>query len=146
MTLDSTTYAALALVLTLLGAGWTWLSWRRRGAAAAVRGLAWTLVPVALWLTGTLRLVLDVADDVGRWASRLAFSPSVWLGVALAGAAVVLWFVSGLMLGRGIGVRGPAARPDEPKPKAGPKQVSRKGDDDVEGMDEIEAILKKHGI
>ena len=46
MTLDSATWAVLALLLTASGAVYTYVAWRRNGAAAGVRGLAWTLVPV----------------------------------------------------------------------------------------------------
>jgi hypothetical protein len=162
VTIDSTTWAALALVLTLIGLALSWVSWRRRGPAAGLRGLAWTLVPVAAWLTGTLKLAVAVIEDVLNWATKLVFSPVVWTGVVVAGVAVLLWFVSGLMLARGIGVRGgtkrvrskqtagevvsaPTGRPG--KPVASKKAPRRgKNDDDLEDMDDIEAILKKHGI
>jgi hypothetical protein len=151
--IDSSTWAALALMLTVIGAGLSWVAWRRRGLAAGVRGLAWTLVPVAAWLTGTLKLAANIAEDVINWAARLVFSPAVWLGIVVAGVAVVLWVVSGLMLSRGIGVRGKAA--DRATRKA--ERVQAKGaapvkarkpanDDDLDDMDDIEAILKKHGI
>ena len=171
VTLDSTTWAALALVLTLIGAAVTVLAWRRRGLAPALRALAWTLVPVALWLTGTLRLVVAVVDDVASWATRLVFSPTVWTGVVVAGLAVVLWWVSGRMLARGIGVRAApgrtgrpgrggttadpaetrevgAGRPRSPGRTGGRAAGGRRDDGlgDVEGMDDIEAILRKHGI
>ena len=102
MSLDSATWAALALVLTVLGAALSCLAWRRVVSAAGLRGLAWTLVPVAAWLTGTLKLAANIVDDVTDWAAQLVFSPSVWLGIVVAGAAVVLWFVSGAMLARGV--------------------------------------------
>jgi hypothetical protein len=155
-TIDTTTWAALALVLTALGAVWTWRAWRRRGAAAGLRSLAWTLVPIAAWLTGTLRLVAGIVDDVAGWAARLVFSPAVWAGVVVAGAAVALWVVSGIMRSRGIGVREPRggapSRPRQvrPAPAADAKQAApaaRQGDrEDLDDMDEIEAILKRHGI
>ena len=85
VTIDSTTWAALALTLTIIGAALTWVAWQRRGLAAGIRGLAWTLVPVAAWLTGTLQLAVNIVDDVTDWAARLVFSPSVWLGVIVAG-------------------------------------------------------------
>ncbi len=152
-TVDSTTWAALALVLTVVGAALSFAAWRRRGLAAGLRGLAWTLVPVAAWLTGTLRLAGGIVEDVVDWAARLVFSPTVWLGVIVAAVAVGLWVLSGVMRARGIGVRdqpkrvragsgGPArgAAPAGRKDSA-PKQAAQ--DDD---MAEIEAILKKHGI
>ncbi len=155
MSLDSATWAALALVLTVLGAALSFLAWRRRGLAAGLRGLAWTLVPVAAWLTGTLKLAGNIVDDVTDWAAHLVFSPSVWLGIVVAGAAVVLWFVSGAMLARGVGTRGVAGRdqaaavPGQERkqvPAAPPKKRKPARDDDLDDMADIEAILKKHGI
>jgi hypothetical protein len=161
VTIDSSTWAALALVLTVIGAALTWVAWRRRGLAAGVRGAAWTLVPVAAWLTGTLKLAGNIVDDVVSWATRLVFSPSVWAGVIVAGVAAGLFVVSGLMRSRGIGVRdktGPkaTARADRkagqlpPTGAAPPPATSRKKQkknvDDLDDMADIEAILKKHGI
>ena len=148
MTLDAATWGVLALTLTVLGGGYTYVAWRRRGVAAGLRGLAWTLVPAALWLTGTLRLVGNIAEDISSWALHLVFSPLVWAGVVLGGVAVVLFGVSGAMLGRGIGVR----RAKESKAAAGksrPEAVRparRQDPADDEGMDDIESILRKHGI
>lgn len=154
VTIDDTTWAALALVLTILGGAYTWVSWKRRGPAAALRGLAWTLIPIAAWLTGTLRLAANILEAVIDWGSRLAFSPTVWLGIIVAGIAALLWIASGLMRARGIGVRGtgpelPAGQPEQaPASKAGkrPEKRPAKRDDDLDDMDDIEAILKKHGI
>ena len=142
VTIDSTTWAALALVLTIIGAALSWVAWRRRGLAAGIRGLAWTLVPVAAWLTGTLKLAANIVDDVTHWASRLVFSPSVWLGVIVAGGSAVLFVASGLMRSRGVGVRGKAAARATPAVSRKPA----KRDDDLDDMADIEAILKKHGI
>ena len=154
VTLDSTTWAALAFVLTVLGAAYTWFAYRRRGLAAGLRGLAWTLIPIAAWLTGTLKLIAHIINDVLAWAARLAFSPSVWLGVIVAGVAAGLWFVSGVLRARGIGTRGKAVEGGRAKQvqaagpgrqAASPKRAAAKKDD-VDDMDEIEAILKRHGI
>jgi hypothetical protein len=155
VTLDATTWAALALVLTLIGAAFAWVSWRRRGPAAGLRGLAWALLPIAAWLTGTLKLAANILDEVVGWATRLAFSPVVWLGLVVAAVAVALWVLSGVMLARGIGVRDagrakpstrtkqvPAAEPPGRKAAA----TSRAREDDLDDMADIEAILKKHGI
>ena len=144
MDVDSATWAALALTLTLIGGVLTVLAWRRRGPAAGVRGLAWTLVPVAAWLTGTLRLATDVVEAVVDWAARLVFSPAVWLGVVVAGVAAVLFVVSGMMRARGVGG---SARPRKEREVGQPKRraVSAPADDD-DDMADIEAILKKHGI
>jgi len=146
MTLDAATWGALALTLTILGGVYTYVAWRRRGVAAGLRGLAWTLVPPALWLSGTLRLVGDIAGDIGNWAVHLVFSPLVWAGIVLGGVAVVLFGVSGALLARGIGIRG---RTKQTAAKKQPRAVRAHDADDengIEGMDDIEAILRKHGI
>jgi hypothetical protein len=160
-TIDDTTWAALALILTILGAVYTWFAWRRSGLAAGMRGLAWTLLPIAAWLTGSLKLVTGIVEDIVNWAAKLVFSPVVWLGIVVAGVAVALWVLSGFMRARGIGVRdqdpsaGPArgkevnaGRAEAPAaPTARRKPVAAKrGNDDIEDLDEIEAILKRHGI
>jgi hypothetical protein len=158
ITIDSTTWAALALVLTIVGATLSWAAWKRRGLAAGIRGLAWTLVPVAAWLTGTLKLAVSIVEDVANWATRLVFSPSVWVGIIIAGASAGLFVVSGLLRSRGIGVRGKpaqiatqrAARKAERLQAKGAAPVASrkqpKNEDDLDDMADIEAILKKHGI
>jgi hypothetical protein len=153
VTIDSTTWAALALTLTIIGAALSWVALRRRGLAAGLRGLAWTLVPVAAWLTGTLKLAVNIVNDVSSWAARLVFSPTVWAGIIVAGGSAALFVVSGQLRSRGIGVRGRAAEKatrkaervqakEKPAVQARP---TRKGDD-LDDMADIEAILKKHGI
>jgi hypothetical protein len=152
VSLDDTTWAALALVLTILGAAYSWVAWRRRGLAPGLRGLAWTLVPIAAWLTGTLKLAANILNDVIAWAARLVFSPVVWLGIIVAIAAAVLWFASGVLLARGIGVPSAAKQVDRgaakevPASGTGKQRRSKARDDDLDDMDDIEAILKRHGI
>ena len=153
-TIDDTTWTALALILTILGAGYTWMAWRRSGLAAGMRGLAWTLLPVAAWLTGSLKLVAGILEDVISWAAKLVFSPVVWLGIVIAGVAAALWVLSGVMRARGIGVRDkdPSLRSAEKlevpagKPAGQPAGKKKSNDDDIEDLDDIEAILKRHGI
>ena len=149
--LDDAAWLALTAVLTVLGALWTVRQGRRHGSAAAVRGVAITLLPAALLLTGTLRLGTRIVDAVVDWATSLVFNPLLWFGVGLAGLSVVLFGVSGAMAAR---------RSPEPDAAADPKKVKRtkrdalppsgpapKGgpvlDDDLA---DIEAILKKRGI
>ncbi|GAA0927015.1 hypothetical protein GCM10009554_07600 [Kribbella koreensis] len=156
--------------LTLLGLIGSWAAWRRRGLASGVRGVAWSLLPVSLYLTGLLELIWDVVKSVSSWVTHLIFSPTVWAGVALFGVSVVLYVVSGLAKGRG-GNREKAPKPQSatrpasdaigeltaggpapataagpaktPKPAKAPKAA--KGQDSSE-FDEIEDILKRHGI
>ena len=97
---------------------------------------------------------LEVTIDSTTWAARLVFSPAVWLGIIVAGGSAALFFVSGLMRSRGIGVRGKAAeratRKAERLQAKGAVPVSsskpKRHESDLDDMDDIEAILKKHGI
>src|SRR6476620_2464371 len=93
----------MGVTLTIVGLVLSMIVWRRRGPAAGLRGIAWALLPAAAGLTGTLRLVWDIGDSVVNWATRLVFSPVVWLGVVLAGVSAVRFGVSAAMRSRGLG-------------------------------------------
>nr|WP_238351016.1 hypothetical protein [Kribbella shirazensis] len=151
--------------LTLLGLIGSWFAWRRRGVAAGTRGVAWSLLPVSLYLTGLLELVWDVVRSTVSWVTHLIFSPTVWAGVALFGVSVVLYVVSGVARGRGgnkekapkkpaspageLSSTGPEpATADTAKAAArskGPSKGKAKQPESSE-FDEIEDILKRHGI
>lgn len=157
--IDTATWQALGLVLTLLGLVVAALVWRRRGPVPGLRALAWSLLPLAAGLTGVLKLAWDVADLVLNWAARLVFSPVVWLGVLVAGLSVTLFVVSGFLARRRSGptrsaqvTRGARAQREAlPAKGAGPAPAPRatapapgaKADDDLA---DIEALLRKHGI
>lgn len=155
--------------LTLLGLIGTWAVAKRRGVRAGVRGVALSLLPVSLYLTGLLELVWDVVEAAVDWVVHLALSPSVWAGLALLGVSVVLFLASGALRGRSKAAKdseltGSAAgelTATGPKPaaassgtsdrkadrkadrKSGRKQAAR---DEAGEFDEIEEILKRHGI
>jgi len=71
---DDVTWAALTLTLTILGAIWTWLSFQRRGLASGLRAAAFTLLPLAAYLTRTLRLITRIAG--GSHSRKLPASNS----------------------------------------------------------------------
>jgi hypothetical protein len=135
---DDVAWGALALSLTLLGGIWTWFAYRRRGFAAGLRGAAFTLLPLAAYLTKTLQMLGEIGDAVADWATSLVFNPQVWLGIVIAGVAGVLFVVSGWLSAR---------RDDTPKQVRGKKPEAVEGsaivDDD---MADIEAILRDRGI
>ena len=149
--IDSSTWQALGVTLSVVGLLLSVLLWRRRGPASGLRGVAWALLPAAAGLTGTLRLLWQIGDSVVSWAVRLVFSPVVWLGLVLAGVSVVLFGVSGAMRARGTGSKRQAkdrsvrSRQAEELPE---QRSARKAEPAVkdEDMDDIEAILRKHGI
>lgn len=153
--MDDITWQALTVALTLVGLAATGYFWRSRGPVAGLRALSFTLLPAAAYLTGTLRLIWEIGDAVVSWAVRFAFSPTVWLGIVLAGLAATLFVVTSLLRRRGAGTgrseaaphgrRGvPAdpARPSLPGASGRPPAASPADDD----MADIEAILRKHGI
>ena len=148
--MDDLAWGALALTLTVLGGIYTWFAFRRRGAAAGLRGASLTLVPVALYLTRTLRLVTDIAGEVVDWAVHLVFSPTVWLGFIVAGVAVVLYVVSGFLRARSADSSESKDSSDrattrEALPPGRKPRSQRVVDEDPE-MAEIEALLRKRGI
>ncbi|MFB4318564.1 hypothetical protein [Actinomadura sp. 21ATH] len=143
---DATIFA-ISLGITLLGLVISWGVYRRRGAASGLRGAAWSLVPVAATMTGVTAFFVDLAT----------FSPAKWGGAAIAGVAVLLYLVSGVMLSRRAGAAAdrPAAGGGRERraaggdraPKGGRKAVeqSRPAAADPE-MAEIEEILRNRGI
>lgn len=152
---EGTTWAALTAALTVAGAIWTWIAFRRRGAANGLRAMGFTLLPAAAWLTGTLEMVVEIAGSVTDWATGLVFDLFTWAGLGLAGLAVVLWVVSGFIRDRqlargqatgsatdqrraGTGGQQDRALPSAPAPRSGSPI-----DDDLA---DIEALLRKRGI
>ena len=148
--MDEVSWGALAAALTLLAGLYTWFAFRRRGFAAGLRGVGLTLLPVALFLTDTLELLGDVGAAVGDWVTDFAFSPAAWLGIVLAGIAVVCWVVSGVLAARGVGAAPSGdrradqrAEPEELPRARGQQAQPAVGDPE---MAEIEALLRKRGI
>ena len=137
--MDDVAWGALAVALSVLGGIWTWSAYRRRGLAAGMRGASFTLLPIAAYLTKTLEMFGEIGDAVVDWAVALVFSPRVWLGIIVAGLAVVLFVVSGWLGARRGDKPKKVKRGDQPKEVGGATAV----DDD---MADIEAILKSRGI
>ncbi|MFD5471935.1 hypothetical protein [Streptomyces sp. NPDC127105] len=129
-------------------------AYRRRFLAAA-RIAAYSLIPVALAMTGVV-----------GWLAGTAFSPTAWAGFGLLGAAWLLFASTRAVERRRGGTRKErkeaargaergAVAPAASAPSLGPGQAPRPagrpaakraasgGDDD---FSDIEAILKKHGI
>lgn len=130
----------------------TWLAYRRWGLAAGLKSAGLTLLPLAAYLTDTLRMFTRIGDAVVDWATSLVFSPSVWVGVVVAGLGVVLFVVGRGMQARGRGTtpRGRPAAAAAPEGRSEPLPRGRAGraepavgDDDLA---DIEALLKKRGI
>lgn len=154
----------LCLGLTLLGIIATVLAARRGNRGRVVQGVAATLAPIALYLSGLLRLLWNGAAALGRWATALTMSRAVWVGLGLLALCLVLWVVGGVVARRAPRKsRKPAASaaaPTSPGRPAVTQTAGRQGgpvttakrkaptaqapvDDDLA---EIEALLKSRGI
>ncbi len=153
--MDAVTWEALGLALTVVGLLGSLVLWRRRGATAGLRGMAWSLLPLAAGLTWVLQLVWRIGNLVAGWALHVVLSPLVWLGVAIAGVSVVLFGVTGALrarrAARGAEPRGvsrektPGRAAGGGKAPAQPKSTT--GDDGSDDdMADVQAILKRHGI
>jgi hypothetical protein len=148
---DDVAWGALTLTLTALAGVYTWWAFRNRGVTAALRGAGLTLIPVALLLTNSLRMVTRIGDAVADWATALAWNPMVWAGLLLGGISVVCFVVAGFLTQREIGTAAPTKRraggsKELPAAKrSGSRPVLAKDPVDTE-MAEIEALLRKRGI
>ena len=140
-TIDDVTWYAMGMMLTGGGLVWSYLRYQKHGLAAGVRMAAWALLPLALALTGTLKLEGQIVEDIGSWATHLVFSPVVWLGIVLAGVSVVL-FGASAVLGRRQGSKRTSGAKMSLPAESG-RQPAAPVDDDLA---DIEAILRKHGI
>ena len=175
-TYDKIAWLPLCGGLTGLGLVLSYLAYRRRGLGTGLRWAAWSLLPIAAYLTGSIEMFWQMGVAVGDFAKGFVFSPKVWAGIALAGLAVVLLVVSGPMRRRGVGrdqdkqaaesgaagavARDPAsagrgqlatrstATVPAPSPAKAPAKgrKARNADDDDDDLGDVADILRRHGI
>ena len=152
--------------LTAVGVGLSYLAFRRRGVTAGLRATAWSLLPLAAYLTGALRTIWNIGAAAVGFVTGLVLSPAVWAGVVLAGLSALLFVVSGTLRGRALsrartarpaqgGAAAASERSAEPTTsktatsktaqtgKTAPRQVEQPAADD---FSDIEDILKRRGI
>ena len=91
-TYNSIAWLPLCAGLTGLGLVASWFVWRRRGLGSGLRGVAWSLLPLAAYLTGSIEMFWKIGTAIGNFAANLVLSPKVWSGIGVAALAVVLWF------------------------------------------------------
>lgn len=162
-TFDQITWLPICAALTGLGVVAAFFAFRRRGAASGLRLLGWAVLPMAIYLTGLARFLYTVVAEAVRWVGKFVFAPTVWAGVILFGVAFVLLGTAGVLRRR------KAARATDPATETGrsegtekaadtgkrakaepekPKQVGKgePADNPLEGMDDVDEILKRRGI
>ena len=150
----------ICLALTAAGLVAAWGRWRRKSPRAGVRMLAWAVLPMAFYLTGLADLAERIGSAFTKFGASFVFSPKTWLGVVIAGVALLLLLVSGGLPKVPGRKRSKAAVKEGSAPEAAPgkssgpqalttgtgrtrKQAAADGDDD---MADIEAILRRRGI
>jgi hypothetical protein len=149
--------------VTGVGLVGSYLVYRKRGFASGLRWVAWSLLPLAAYLTQSVQTLWDMGVKLVDFATGFVFSPERWAGIALVGLAFVAFVVSGVLRrGRALpdgeadggGLSGRTAKRDTaaagPAPKRqaverrSAKQAAKAGDDD--DFSEIEKILRDRGI
>ena len=91
-TYDKIAWLPLCGGLTGLGLVLSYLAMRRRGIGAGLRGVAWSLLPMAAYLTGSIEMFWKMGVAVGDFAKGFVFSPKVWAGIALASAFGIVFY------------------------------------------------------
>ena len=153
--------------LTALGLVLSYLVMRRRGLGSGLRGAAWSLLPLAAYLTGSIKMFWKIGVAIADFAKGFVFSTEVWSGIAVAGVAALLFVVSGPLRRRrgkrgqdqqAVGAKADTAAGREIAPRTAPvattasagtpvkarKGKNAAGDDDDLG--DVEDILRRHGI
>jgi hypothetical protein len=85
----------ICAVLTGLGLAASYYYGRGRGNRAMLRGAAWSLIPIAAYLTGSIEMFWKIGDAIGKYATGFVFSPVKWAGIAVAGLAALLFVSTG---------------------------------------------------
>jgi Ni/Fe-hydrogenase subunit HybB-like protein len=94
-TWNSIAWFPICVGLTAAGLVLSYFIFRRRGVRPAIRVGAWSLVPLALYLTGSILLVGRIGSAVVQFAQSFVFSPKTWSGVVLLGLTVLILLVTG---------------------------------------------------
>jgi len=147
--MDEAAWVELTLSLTVLGGIYTWFAFRSRGFVAGLRGVGFTIIPVALLLTDTLEMATKIGSAVGDWVGNFVFSPASWLGIILAAVSVTCFVVAGFISDRAVGTGESGGSGEKPRKELAKGKGTKKepvlSDVDPE-MAEIEALLRKRGI
>ncbi len=95
MSYDSFVWLPLAAGLTILGLVLSYLTYQRRGLRPALMGTAFSLLPIAAYLTGAIEMLWKVGVAIGQFATGFVFSPEKWAGIGVTGLAFALFLAAG---------------------------------------------------
>ena len=91
---SSIAWLPLCAGLTVLGLVLTYVVGRRRGHLSMLRGAAWSLLPLAAYLTGSIEMFWKIGAAIGQFAAGFAFSTEKWAGIGVAGVAALLFLAT----------------------------------------------------
>lgn len=133
------------------------VAWFKKGTRSGLRGIAWSLLPFAAYLTHSLALVGRIVSAIVQFAGGFVFSPKAWFGVVLVAVSAVLFLVSGGIPlvrwgrrhkdgkdGKDGGGKGRPGNDDHLPAAVRQQSSARPGDDD--DLSDVRDILRKHGI
>jgi hypothetical protein len=95
MSYSSIAWLPLALGLTILGLVLSYMTYRRRGLRPAMMGTAFSLLPIAAYLTGAIEMLWKIGVAIGQFGSGFVFSPMKWAGIGVTGLAIALFLAAG---------------------------------------------------
>jgi heme exporter protein D len=170
---DKIAWLPLCAGLTGLGLVLSYLVMRRRGLGSGLRGAAFSLLPLAAYLTGAVKMLWKMGVAIGDFAAGFVFSTRVWSGIAVTALAVLLFVVSGPLRRRSV-TKGRASRDRDtraveaadqgrtaarapsggqlatrpaPAPSPAPAHEGKPKDaDDDDDLADVADILRRHGI
>ncbi len=158
----------VCVVVTALGLAWSYRIWRKDGWSRGLRAIAWSLIPLAAYLTGAVGLLGRLVNAVVIFAGSIVFSPRTYAGVIVVIVAVLLFILSGGLplakerkarkrrkaekaaarrareAGQPAATAGAETKAVEPH-RAGAKKAAPGGGGD-DDMSDIEEILRRRGI
>jgi cytochrome c oxidase assembly factor CtaG len=157
---------AVCVAVTVLGLVWSYRIWRKDGVHRGMRAIAWSLIPVAAYLTGAVGLIGRLVNAVVIFAGSIVFSPKTYAGVIVVIVAVLLFVLSGGLplakerkarkrrkaekaaaraqrdSGQPAAAAGRETKAVEPRKHKAPVPGGKSDDD----MSDIEEILRRRGI
>lgn len=87
-------WLALCAGLTGLGLVLTVAIGRRRSVRAMLHGGAWSLIPIAAYMTGSTVMFWRIGEAIGKFASSFVFDQLRWAGLGVT-AVIVVAFAAG---------------------------------------------------
>jgi hypothetical protein len=92
---NSIAWLPLAAGLTILGLILSYYAYKRRGLRPAMMGTAWSLLPIAAYLTGAIEMLWKIGAAIGQFGTGFVFSPMKWVGIGVTGLAIALFIAAG---------------------------------------------------